>query len=578
MSLEICLSFIVTFIISSLCVPLVSKISKKLGIIAHTNKRTIHKGVIARTGGYAIYVSFLIGTMLFLKTDTQINSILIGGFIIFLTGFYDDIHDLSPKLKMLGQAIAALIVIFYGGISLKGFTIPFLPSTISYVLAIIITIGWIVGISNAVNLIDGLDGLCGGISIIVLVTISMTSLTYGRTDISSLSLLLAGAIAGFLIYNFHPASIFLGDCGALFIGYMIAVISLLGFGYKSSSFFTLGAPIVVLMVPIMDTLIAIVRRKVHHKSFSEADKNHLHHKLMFSLELGQTKSVLILYGVTCLFSLCSYIYLFDKIAATILFVTLMLFFEIFVEATGMIDRKYRPVLTIMNIFIKSEYLPSIKDTKPYRKIVERAKKRYAVILLVIVAIILSIIFIDNKEEKLNQQIQQTNIEYKQQAKETKLMSDVYNLLITAMGRNNHENIRQLVATYFALDFFTLSNKEVDEIGGIDYFYKDKKDDFMAYAKNGYYKDVNEMILNHTNHQEVIKYSILSNTKSHKALSDLEDYTYYDIKITLEFEDMNPILETKEYTTTITLIEKDKKFSVVAMDEQMLSYNEEMTNE
>ena len=94
----------------------------------------------------------------------------------------------------------------------------------------------------------------------------------------------------FLFIIFHPASIFLGDCGALFIGFMIAVISLLGFGYKSSSFFTLGAPIVVLMVPIMDTFIAIIRRKVHHKSFSEADRNHLHHKLMFSLELGQTKS------------------------------------------------------------------------------------------------------------------------------------------------------------------------------------------------------------------------------------------------------------------------------------------------
>ena len=374
MSLEICLSFVVTFVLSLILVPIVGKVSKKLGIIAHTNKRTIHKGIIARTGGYAIYMSFLIGTMIFLKTDTQINAILIGGFIIFLTGFYDDIHDLSPKLKMLGQVIAALVVIIYGDIVLKGFTLPFLPESVSYILAIIITILWIVGISNAINLIDGLDGLCAGISIIVLVTISLTSLTYGRTDISSLSLLLAGAIGGFLVYNFHPASIFLGDCGALFIGFMIAVISLLGFGYKSSSFFTLGAPIVVLMVPIMDTFIAIIRRKVHHKSFSEADRNHLHHKLMFSLELGQTKSVLILYAVTVLFSLCSYLYLFDKVAATILFIALMVLFELFVEATNMIDRKYKPLLTILNIFIKSEYLPSIKDTKPYKELFKKPRK------------------------------------------------------------------------------------------------------------------------------------------------------------------------------------------------------------
>jgi len=544
---------------------MVGKVSKKLGIIAHTNNRTIHKGIIARTGGYAIYISFLIGAMIFLKTDIQINAILIGGFIVFITGFYDDIHDLSPKLKMLGQVIAALVVIFYGGISLKGFTLPFLPSEISYIIAIIITIGWIVGISNAVNLIDGLDGLCGGISIIVLVTISLTSLTYGRTDISSLSLLLAGAISGFLIYNFHPASIFLGDCGALFIGYMIAVISLLGFGYKSSSFFTLGAPIVVLMVPIMDTLIAIVRRKVHHKSFSEADRNHLHHKLMFSLELGQTKSVLILYGATILFSLCSYLYLYDRIAATILFLTLMLLFEIFVEGTNMIDRKYKPVLTIANIFIKSEYLPSIKDTKPYRKIVNKAKKKYAVVFVVVLAIVFSFVFILNKEDDKKESQKQTVV-YTEEENETKLMENIYNQLKIAVNRNNKDDIGQLVGTYFICDYYTLSNKSVDQIGGINYFYSDKKDDFKAYAQDDYYKNANQYINSSTNNQEVINYEILSYDKSNKALVGLEDYSYYDLKIEIYFNEINPIIKTDTLSTTVTLIEKDQKFSVVALEE------------
>ena len=555
MSLEICLSFVVTFIFSLILVPIVGKVSKKLGIIAHTNKRTIHKGIIARTGGYAIYASFLIGTMIFLKTDIQINAILIGGFIIFLTGFYDDIHDLSPKLKMLGQVIAALVVIIYGDIVLKGFTLPFLPDSISYVLAILVTILWIVGISNAINLIDGLDGLCAGISIIVLVTISLTSLTYGRTDISSLSLLLAGAIGGFLVYNFHPASIFLGDCGALFIGFMIAVISLLGFGYKSSSFFTLGAPIVVLMVPIMDTFIAIIRRKVHHKSFSEADRNHLHHKLMFSLELGQTKSVLILYTVTVLFSLCSYLYLFDKVGATILFVALMLLFELFVEATNMIDRKYKPFLTILNIFIKSEYLPSIKDTKPYQKII-----RKAVILIIVIGIVFSMVFVLNHEEKAIPQ-KTITIEYVESQNETSLMSDIYNQLVTAINRGDKKTERQLVAAYFVSDYYTLSNKEEGKIGGIDYFYADKKDDFTAYAKQEYYKDNQQYI----NPPEVIRYDILSNVPSYKALSGLEDYSYYDVKVQITFNEVNPILNALQYTTTVTLIEKDQKFSVVAME-------------
>lgn len=560
MSLEICLSFVVTFIFSLILVPIVGKVSKKLGIIAHTNKRTIHKGIIARTGGYAIYMSFLLGTMIFLKTDIQINAILIGGFIMFLTGFYDDIHDLSPKFKMLGQVIAALVVIVYGDIVLKGFSLPFFPDRFSYALAVIITILWIVGISNAINLIDGLDGLCAGISIIVLVTISLTSLTYGRTDISSLSLLLAGAIGGFLVYNFHPASIFLGDCGALFIGFMIAVISLLGFGYKSSSFFTLGAPIVVLMVPIMDTFIAIIRRKVHHKSFSEADRNHLHHKLMFSLELGQTKSVLILYAVTVLFSLCSYLYLFDKVGATILFIALMLLFELFVEATSMIDRKYKPFLTILNIFIKSEYLPSIKDTKPYQKIIQKAKKRYITILVIVIAIVFSMVFVLNQEEKEVPQ-KAVTIEYVEAKNETSLMSDIYNQLVTVINRGDKKTERQLVAAYFVSDYYTLSNKEEGEIGGIDYFYADKKDDFTVYAKEEYYKYDQQYVTL----PEVVRYDILSNETSTKALSGLEDYSYYDVEVQITFKEKNPILNTLQYTTTVTLIEKDQKFSVVAME-------------
>ena len=564
MNLEICLSFIVTFFISLLLVPIVNKITKKLGIIAHTNNRTIHKGIIARTGGYAIYASFLIGAMIFLKTDIQINSIMIGGFIIFLVGFYDDIHDLKPKYKMIGQIIAALVVIFYGGISLKGFTIPFLPDTLSYIIAIIITIGWIVGITNAINLIDGLDGLCAGISIIVLFTISMTSLTYGRTDISSLSLLLAGAIAGFLVYNFHPASVFLGDCGALYIGFMISVISLLGFGYKSSTFFTLGAPIVVLMVPIVDTIIAIVRRKVHHKSFSEADRNHLHHNLMFKLELGQTKSVLTLYVVTILFSLCSYLYLYDKIAATVLFIMLMIVFEIFVEATGMIDRKYKPVLTLMNIFIKSEYLPQIRDTKAYRRFMEKRRPLFVVCSALLIALgsygIYKMI-----PEQPKVVVQKQEFSYKQAKNETQLMKNIYNKLKIAFDNEKEEEVYKLVGYYFAVDYFNLTNKNIDEIGGIDYFYQDKKDNFMTYAKEDYYKDVNSLIENNTNTQEVVDYTILSYGESTIALEDLEDYSYYDVKLLIEFNEYNKILASNELEVTIHMIKKSQKYSVVSID-------------
>ena len=270
MNLSIIMSFVVTMVISAILVPIVMKAGAQLGIVAHKNERTVHKVDVPRIGGYAIYISSLIGSVIFLKTDPQINAILIAGFLVFFVGLLDDVYDLSPKTKLIVEIAAALIVIVHGNIYLKGF--DNLPSNLVPVIPGIITVIWIVGITNAINLIDGLDGLSSGISIIVLFTISMTSYTSGRTDIASLSLLLAGAIMGFLFYNFHPAKVFLGDCGSLYIGFMISVISLLGFGYNVSTFFTLGAPIVVLMVPIMDTLIAIVRRKVHHKKFSEADR------------------------------------------------------------------------------------------------------------------------------------------------------------------------------------------------------------------------------------------------------------------------------------------------------------------
>ncbi len=567
MTLEIGLSFLVTFLVSVILTPVIGKITKKLGIIAHTNNRTIHHGIIPRTGGYAIYVAFLIGAMIFLKTDTQINSMLIGGFIIFLVGFYDDIHDLPPKIKLLGQIIAALTVIFYGGISLKGFTLPFLPTNISYIIAIIITIGWIIGITNAINLIDGLDGLCAGISIIVLVTISLTSLTYGRTDIASLSLLLAGAIGGFLVFNFHPAKIFMGDCGALFIGFMIAVISLLGFGYKSSTFFTLGAPIVVLAVPIMDTLIAIIRRKVAHKRFDEADRGHLHHKLMFSLELGQTKSVLILYGATALFSLCSYLYIDHKFIATILFIILLTIFEIFVEMTNMISRKYKPVLTIANIFIKSDNLPKIKETKPYQRVATKlhGHVRIVLIVLLIVAIAGGGIYYFNHNNQPRPVTKTNRITYVEADNETSLMKSIYAKITDNEKQTAHNELCQYVAAYFATDYYTLSNKEENEIGGIDYFYSSKVSSFKAYAKTDYYKNVNSLIQKKKAIDEVTDYDITSITDSQLTLSGLEDYNYYDVNIKLTFNQVNTILGYKTINVRVTLIEKQNRFSVISLD-------------
>ena len=160
MTLTVVLSFVVTMILSAAMIPLIIKVGNQLGIVAHMNKRTVHKHEIARIGGYAIYISSLIGSMLFLKTDHQINAILISGFIIFMVGLYDDVHDLSPKVKLIFEMLAALIVIVYGQVYIKGF--GYFPSDAMTLLSGIVTLFWIIGITNAINLIDGLDGLSAG--------------------------------------------------------------------------------------------------------------------------------------------------------------------------------------------------------------------------------------------------------------------------------------------------------------------------------------------------------------------------------------------------------------------------------
>ena len=556
MNPSLIMSFVVTMVITALLIPIVMKIGAKLGIVAHKNKRTVHKVEVPRIGGYAIYISSLIGMVIFLKTDPQINAILIASFLVFFVGLFDDVHDLSPKTKLIVELIAALIVILYGDIYLKGF--DFLPANWPPILPGAITVLWIVGITNAINLIDGLDGLSSGISIIVLFTISITSLTSGRTDIASLSLVLAGAIMGFLFYNFHPAKIFLGDCGALYIGFMISVISLLGFGYNVSTFFTLGAPIVVLMVPIMDTLIAIIRRKVHHKKFSEADKAHLHHNLMFKLKLGHRKSVIVLYGVTFLFSLTSYIYLYDSLLGTIMFIILMLIFELFVEMTNMVSRKYKPLLTIINIFIQSDRLPKIKFLERYR--LKRSKKRVIIDRLIIIGCLVLIIsgagfylFDDNNKPIA----EETRVTPYVKTGSTQLLDDIYIRLDKSYQNKLVSEECQLVAAYFAADYFTLKGKKDNQVGGLDYVYPSLQSELSSFALKSFYtyKEKYPKL-------EVVDYEIISFSPSKVVVDGLEDNEYYNVLISLEF---NREVEEISKSANIVLVLENERFYVVWID-------------
>ena len=337
--------FMLPFVISLLLVPVCKYIGLRLGIYAVENARTVHHGRIVRIGGVAIYAAFMLSLVILWQADVKLNGILIGGFLIFMGGLLDDIYDLSPKLKLLFQVSGACVALFVGNLSLANLHI--LSFEISNPIIVkLFSFFWLIGITNAINLIDGLDGLSSGICTIVTGTIGLLGFFMGRRDVCIIALTLSGAILGFLPYNFHPASVFVGDCGAQFMGFTIAALSLLGF--KSTAVITLGLPILVLFIPISDTLIAIIRRKLKGQKIMEADRGHLHHVLMFKLKLGHRRTVLILYFVTLMFALASILTYFNPLLGLVVILIMILAANVFIEYTGMINPRWHPILSLVN--------------------------------------------------------------------------------------------------------------------------------------------------------------------------------------------------------------------------------------
>lgn len=342
--------FVVPLILSTILTPLVNWIAMKLDIYAHTNERTIHTGKIARIGGVAIYVAFILTMTYYFSDgiDNAIQGLLIGSAIMFFGGLIDDIVDLKAIVKLLFQIVATVVLIKVGGIELGIIHLPLGIVIDMGIVSLLVTFIWVIGITNAINLIDGLDGLAGGVSTIVFLTIAATSIAEGRPDIAIISLIIAGSTLGFLFFNIHPAKLFMGDCGALFLGYTVAAISLMGF--KGSTFITLGFPMLLLAVPIIDTLSAMVRRFLGSKKFTDADKGHFHHVLM--KRFGHRNTVLIIYAITIAFGVSAYIYIMNKTVGLALVALLFLALEIFIEKTHMISENYHPLVSIYEMIFK----------------------------------------------------------------------------------------------------------------------------------------------------------------------------------------------------------------------------------
>ena len=326
----------VSFLASALLVPFAKKCAIHVNAIDMPNARKVHKKPIPRMGGLAIFGSFLLSYMLFARTSIQMLSILIGGFIIVLTGIFDDIKPVWSKAKFILQIVAACVVVFYGDIVLKDITFLGLylkfPSPLDY----IITIFFIVGITNAINLIDGLDGLASGVSAIYFATITIISYILFRMQglETVLSLIMLGATLGFLLHNFHPAKIFLGDTGSYFLGFIISVISLLG--YKGATLTTLIIPIVILAIPIFDTALAILRRLLKGEGIMAPDKEHFHHQLL-KMKFSVTATVLIIYAINILFASVSVFFVLgDKKLAMGLYLALMVLLLFLVMKTDIL--------------------------------------------------------------------------------------------------------------------------------------------------------------------------------------------------------------------------------------------------
>ncbi len=315
---------LVTFLVSVILVPISKRIANHVNAIDIPNERKVHKTPIPRLGGLAIFMSFLIGYILYGDVTTQMLSILIGSFIIFLIGVFDDIKPIGAKYKFLVQLIAASIVVIYGQVYFSEITLFGLSIGLSTVSSRILSILFIVAISNAINLIDGLDGLSSGVSSIYFVTIIVICMYLGRLtglDII-LSLIMLGATLGFLVYNFPPATIFMGDSGSLFLGFMISIVSLMSF--KVATFTSLIIPIVILSIPIFDTLLAICRRLLKGESIGTPDKEHFHHQLL-KMKFSTKASVLIIYLINIVFSVVSIFYVLGNYKeAIIIYVTLMI--------------------------------------------------------------------------------------------------------------------------------------------------------------------------------------------------------------------------------------------------------------
>ena len=293
------------FVVSFLMCPMVKSFAYKIGAIdVPKDNRRMHKKPVPRLGGLAIFLGFMVSMLLFVKVDHQMQGILLGASIIVVLGVVDDMSPLRAYFKFCVQIFAALVAVFHG-VVVQTLSNPNVFADSPYWdlgwLAIPITVLWIVGITNAVNLIDGLDGLACGVSTISAISMLVIALLVSESDVALVMASLVGACLGFLPFNRNPAKMFMGDTGSTFLGYILATISIQGL-FKYYAIVSFAVPFLILGLPMFDTLFAIIRRLAHGQNPMAPDRGHIHHRLI-DMGLNQKQAVAALYVISSILGL-----------------------------------------------------------------------------------------------------------------------------------------------------------------------------------------------------------------------------------------------------------------------------------
>lgn len=361
------LVFLTVIVLSYGLTLLYRKLAVRMGWVDPPSSLKVHTHPIPTMGGISIFLSFWLVMFLGIPPENQMSSIWVVFFssaIILITGIIDDRVELKPWQKMAGILLAANLLYFFTSIRMDRLTIDWIGTIQFNQFGYVMMMLWIAAITNAVNLMDGLDGLAAGTSIISLVTMGLVSYFFMNTVNTSsvvMIFLLAGALIGFLPHNFYPAKVFLGDTGSLFVGFMIAALSLNGL--KHATFISLLIPVAILGVPITDTIAAIIRRLLHKQAISKKDWGHLHHRLL-RIGFSHKQTVLVIYAMGVIFSLTALLYpLSSFLGVVILTVGLIFGIILFTASFNLLDSGDTPLRRLLYSIFYSGDQKSDKEDK-----------------------------------------------------------------------------------------------------------------------------------------------------------------------------------------------------------------------